>query len=121
MNIVFGIVEKDRNVLVGEKTFTVKTRKSDKEWEGDKRNIYDITFTPPFTHTPVIVVTAEHAFDGNEDKMFGPYIDKIDKKDDRLEGFTVIVMKLQSDEVNAGDKHYARKDENRFHFTAISE
>ena len=119
MRIVSGIVSKAGNVLEGNE-YTVSSRASDRGRQGDKVNIYDIVFVTPFAAPPAITVTAEHRFRGNEDKMFGPYIDKIDPTE-RVRGFTVIMMKLENDDVDPSQQAYGAKDENRFHFIAVGE
>ena len=119
MRIVSGIVGKRGQVLEGN-GYTVSSRASKEGPKGDKVNIYDVVFVPPFPDPPAITVTAEHRFRGSEDKMFGPYIDKMDPSE-RLKGFSVIMMKLENDDVVPGEKTYCAKDENRFHFIAIGE
>ncbi len=119
MRIVSGIVSKRGKALEGNE-YTVSSRRSDQGRQSDKVNIYDIVFVPPFAAPPAIAVTAEHRFRGNEDKMFGPYIDKI-KPNKRVRGFTVIMMKLENVDVEPSKQAYGAKDENRFHFIAVGE
>ena len=82
MRIVSGIVSKGGDGLAGGE-YSVSSRASGEGWKGHKVNIYDIVFDPPFAAPPAITVTAEHRFRGSEDKMFGPYIDKIDTLSER--------------------------------------
>ena len=118
MRIVSGIVSKAGKAHVGDE-YSVKVRACDEGLRGKKKNIYDIEFDPPFSTPPVITVTAEHRFHADEDKLFGPYINKIDDSNERLRGFTVIMMKLDDEDVRPEKNDYAAKDENRFHFIAV--